>query len=246
MITKEELKEYYKHSLFNIGQAEKDYMQNIVLFCIYRIYANELIFKGGTALSKCYGLDRFSEDLDFTSKVHFDTNKLKSKLKAFQIEFELEEKEFQEKTTKITLRIYGPLYNGTRNSLCKIILDISYRDNLLVSPEIVKIISQREIPSFDVYVMNKEEILTEKLRAIIMRDKARDVYDLWYLLKAKTNININLVDNKFLFFKEKFDIKVFKNRLLDKQSIWDSELSGLISNVPNFKDVCNEIIEQFK
>jgi len=246
MITKEELKEYYNHSIFNLGQAEKGYMQNIVLFCIYKIYANELIFKGGTALSKCYGLDRFSEDLDFTSKVYFDTNKLKSKLKAFQLEFEFEEKEFQEKTTKITLRIHGPLYNGTRNSLCKLILDISYRDNLLISPEIVKIISQREIPSFDVYVMNKEEILTEKLRAIITRDKARDVYDIWYLLKAKTNINKKLIENKFLFFKEKFDIIIFKKRLLDKQSIWDSELSGLISNVPNFKDVCNDIIEHFK
>ena len=246
MITKEELKEYYKQTSFNLGQAEKDYMQNIVLFCIYKIYANELIFKGGTALSKCYGLDRFSEDLDFTSKTYFEVSKLQSKLKHFQIKFELEEKLFLDKTTTITLRIYGPLYNGTRNSLCKLILDISYRDNLLVSPEIVKIISQREIPSFDVYVMNKEEILTEKLRAIMSRDKARDVYDLWYLLKAKTKVNKNLIKEKFLFFKEEFDLKEFKKRVLDKKSIWDSELSGLISNVPDFKNVCKEISYSLK
>ena len=50
---------------------EKDYILSWVLAGIAanKKLQNELIFKGGTALKKCYfGNYRFSEDLDFTAK----------------------------------------------------------------------------------------------------------------------------------------------------------------------------------
>jgi predicted nucleotidyltransferase component of viral defense system len=50
---------------------EKDYIISWVLdgIAANKKLRNELIFKGGTALKKCYfGNYRFSEDLDFTAK----------------------------------------------------------------------------------------------------------------------------------------------------------------------------------
>ena len=66
--------------------VEKDYW---VTLALYLIFNNEIgkdaIFKGGTALSKCFNMiDRFSEDIDLVvlrRKGETD-NKLKSKLKA--------------------------------------------------------------------------------------------------------------------------------------------------------------------
>jgi len=66
MITKSELKEYAKLKRLNLGQSEKEYFQNIVLFIIYERVGREMVFKGGTAMNRCYNLNRFSEDLDFT------------------------------------------------------------------------------------------------------------------------------------------------------------------------------------
>ncbi len=66
MISRKELQEYAQIKKLNLGQAEKEYFQNIVLFILYEQFGKELVFKGGTALSKAYGLERFSEDLDFT------------------------------------------------------------------------------------------------------------------------------------------------------------------------------------
>ena len=45
---------------------EKDYWVTFVLHTIFHHeIGKEAVFKGGTALSKCYGLiDRFSEDID--------------------------------------------------------------------------------------------------------------------------------------------------------------------------------------
>ncbi len=53
---------------FNVSAAiiEKDYYVTLVL-CELAKRVNDLIFKGGTSLSKCYKIiDRFSEDIDIT------------------------------------------------------------------------------------------------------------------------------------------------------------------------------------
>ncbi|MFA8344210.1 MAG: nucleotidyl transferase AbiEii/AbiGii toxin family protein, partial [Rhodothermaceae bacterium] len=64
---------------------EKDYW---VTFVLYTIFSNKVgedtVFKGGTALSKCYGLiDRFSEDVDLVVRKNGleSNNQLKRKIK---------------------------------------------------------------------------------------------------------------------------------------------------------------------
>lgn len=66
--------------------VEKDYWVTYALFNIFNNeIGNDTIFKGGTALSKCYNLiERFSEDIDLVvlRREGETDNKLKSKLKA--------------------------------------------------------------------------------------------------------------------------------------------------------------------
>ena len=92
MISIEKLKEIARLKDLHIGYAEKDYLLDLLLFLISRNTKDELVFKGGTCLSKIYGLDRFSEDLDFTivKEKELDIDRLLSKiesgLKLFGIE----------------------------------------------------------------------------------------------------------------------------------------------------------------
>jgi len=64
---------------------EKDYWVTYALHSIFQApIGAETVFKGGTALSKCFGLiDRFSEDIDLVVKHHRGEtdNQLKSKIK---------------------------------------------------------------------------------------------------------------------------------------------------------------------
>ena len=48
----------------NLYQQEKEYLLKLFLYFYYKRY-NDAIFKGGTCLKFLFGLDRFSEDLDF-------------------------------------------------------------------------------------------------------------------------------------------------------------------------------------
>jgi predicted nucleotidyltransferase component of viral defense system len=65
--------------------VEKDYWVTFALKRIFQSPINEeVVFKGGTALSKCYGLiERFSEDIDLVilRKSGESDNKMKQKLK---------------------------------------------------------------------------------------------------------------------------------------------------------------------
>lgn len=247
MITKEELKEYaMARGLKNLGHAEKDYFQNIILFILSQNYGKNLVFKGGTALNKCFGLNRFSEDLDFTAKEKISLAKLETGLKRFRIEFETENKEYAN-GLKAILRIKGPLYIGVPPSKCKLILDFSLRENILLKPRIKNIGRfLEEIPSFDVFVMQEKEILAEKTRAIMTRAKARDVYDLWFLLEKGILFDKDLVEKKLEYYKEKWSFDKFAESITMKKIVWETELKPTITTIPDFNKVKKEILQAVK
>ena len=68
MLLRNELQKYGVVTGFNVGQVEIDYLQHLFLLLFSKKSSTNLIFKGGTALQKIYGLHRFSIDLDFTQK----------------------------------------------------------------------------------------------------------------------------------------------------------------------------------
>lgn len=196
------------------------------------------MFKGGTALTKCYGFDRFSEDLDFTAIKKKDFEKtISSGLKKFFLEFETE-KESYKNSLKLIYRIQGPLYINQKTSLCKVILNFSLREQTELKPEIKRIgLHVEEIPFFDAIVMSEEEILAEKTRALITRNKARDLYDLYYLIKKGVNINKELIIKKLNFYKQKQVREKIMPAINKKQIIWQTELKHLVKTVPEFEEV---------
>ncbi|MEK6920754.1 MAG: nucleotidyl transferase AbiEii/AbiGii toxin family protein [Nanoarchaeota archaeon] len=245
MISRKELEEYARIKKLNLGQAEKDYFQQIFLSILYGHFGKELIFKGGTSLSKVYGLDRFSEDLDFTlSREEKIREVIEEGIKRFYLEAEIEEQKFPNSLSFI-LRIRGPLYNGARQSLCKIEFDFSLREKVVLEPKIITLGRLlRELPPFEVIVMAKEEILAEKVRAIMTRTKARDVYDLWFLLED-TPVNFSLICEKLAAVQKEYSFTEFKKHLHLKKDIWESELTFLITKVPSFTEVKKVILERF-
>jgi len=53
-----------------------------------------------------------------------------------------------------------------------------------------------EVLPFFVIVMNKDEILAEKIRTFITRNRARDIYDLWFLLQRGAGLDVVYKDVK--------------------------------------------------
>ncbi len=102
---------------------EKDYWVTSVLDAVFHdSIGEETIFKGGTALSKCFGLiDRFSEDIDLVVKHHDgeSDNQLKKKIRTIGgvVASSLPEVEIEGLTRKMgmnrkTAHCYPRLFDG--------------------------------------------------------------------------------------------------------------------------------------
>ena len=249
MITKKELYSYAKLRKLNLGQAEIDYLITIILFLLSK-YDN-LVFKGGTALSKAYNLDRFSNDLDFNIINQFNLNdnplSLADEIKQFGINAEIKQIKGVGNSLRSIIRIEGPLYQGAINSKCSVILDFSFRERLMLPAQLKKINHQiNEIPIFDINVMDIREIFAEKIRAVLTRNKARDLYDLYYLIKQNITINLEIINEKLEYYHKSFSFKEFKEAVNIKEKIWNNELKLLLKNVPDFDIVKKELLEFIK
>src|SRR3989344_3610507 len=248
MITKFELQDISKlKGINNIGYAEKDYLLDLFLFSISRNTKQELVFKGGTALYKLYKLERFSEDLDFSGVEILDIDKLAKKiildLSKFKIEANISESREPFNSILIKFRIKGPLYNGSSQTFSNIRVDINRKSSIELKPSLLKFTSlYTEIPSFYTLAMQEKEILAEKVRAIITRNKARDLFDAFALLEKGVEIDLELIKKKMEYYNLKFDKKIFIGSINKKQYLWDQELKPILNKLPDFKEVKKSIL----
>lgn len=244
MISRAELEEIARMKRLTPLNCEKDYLQELLLFNLYGLVGRELVLKGGTCLYKVYKLDRFSEDLDFTMTKRIDikktTQKLLYSIGLLGIGASIKELKRFQNQTNIRLLFRGPLYIGTKESTTLLLLNISSRERVLLPPKRISIIPlYRDMPTFDIFAMDENEILAEKVRAIFERDKPRDVYDLWFLLKKGLTIDYSLIIKKV---GRKIEKEAFLTAIENKRKGWDRELVNfIIGNLPDFDTVKKDI-----
>lgn len=198
----------------------REYVQIRFLDVFFRtVKPKTFFFKGGTALRLLYGSDRFSEDLDFTvpsQGIHpFD----QAKQTVINLTSEIEDisikpiKTIAGYSARISLNGYSP------NHPLTIKLDFSMRESILM-PQITAIKTMLPVTGISlVDTISKEEILAEKIRAIINRKKGRDLYDLWYLLHTGTPVTKTLIKKKLIYYHEQFH----PNALFDAIASWSEK-----------------------
>ena len=65
-----------------------------------------------------------------------------------------------------------------------------------------------------IHHLAREEILAEKIRAVMTREKGRDIYDLWFLLSLGVEINTEMVLDKLKYYRvDSFDSKELIKRI---------------------------------
>ena len=249
MIQKTELAQYGRLLGFNLGQAERDYLQHLFLIYLSVHDSGSLVFKGGTALQKIYKLNRFSIDLDFTQKNESDIKGVMEKTAKDVTDFGYPAKLSEIKTLGRTfiLNIHGPLYNNTKNTTYNLRVEISQRESILLNPDLKQITPiYQDLKPYTLLVMRKEEILAEKVRAIMTRNKPRDIFDLHFLIKSDVKFDIDFINKKLEYYKEGYNSKKFVEKIKEKKTIWEKELRNYLSIVPDFDNVVKEISEAIK
>jgi predicted nucleotidyltransferase component of viral defense system len=128
-----------------------------------------MVLKGGTALLLCYGLTRFSEDLDFDSPRKFNiANRIDRMLSQKASKHELK----IVKDTDTVQRIKSHYHGVSGDRLLKI--ETSFR----ISPDESMVTVIDGIRTYKI-----EAIIEQKIAALENRTTARDLYDVAFLAK---------------------------------------------------------------
>jgi predicted nucleotidyltransferase component of viral defense system len=184
-----------------------EYLQTQILKALSLSKFNDRIsFMGGTCLRFAYGINRFSEDLDFDliKKEGFDVDEL-----MLDIKNKLELQGFQiDARTKTTENIHIVFFKF-KNVLREFGLDASSDEKILIKFEIDfdpyrSIHTETKFSDsfnerFPMLVNSLETLFAQKVIAIIFRpyQKGRDFYDLVWFLSQKN------VEPNYVIFNEK-------------------------------------------
>lgn len=224
--------------------AMKEIIQEIVICGLSRGgFFNEAAFYGGTALRIFYGLNRFSEDLDFAllkPNPNFDLSKyfsfIEKEVKAYGLNLTISEKEknkesnimsaFLKGDTKEHILMFFPnenMQNTTSLKSIKIKFEVDINP-----PEGAKYeLKYKLLPSpHQVRLYDEGSLFAGKIHAILCRNwsyrtKGRDLYDFIFYLSKNTTVNLDLVKEKLIASnvlkrEDIFNINVLKEMLNKK------------------------------
>lgn len=246
------LKKYSSQTFEDRKNSVKEVIQEIVLCGLSRAgFFDSAVFYGGTALRIFYGLDRFSEDLDFSliqPNSNFDLTQyfpiLEKEVRAFGLNFKMEEKEksfdsnirsaFLKGNTKEHLLLF---YSNTdiqgkisANELIKIKFEVD------ISPPAYATFERkyRLLPyPYEVLLYDQSSLFARKIHAVLCRGwknrvKGRDLYDYVFYLSQNTPVNLKhlkqrLIQSKFILTGEEFSIKELKKALVSRLGEIDYE-----------------------
>jgi predicted nucleotidyltransferase component of viral defense system len=205
-------------------------------------YPENFIFKGGTCLRVCFGTERASEDLDFStnlgiSKIKEIINKCLKDFEMLNIPYEIySEKEF-EGNIRIEIRFKGPLFTGQGSSTNTLKIDFNKGK---AKNKIVKVIQKlfSDIPLFMLVALDEKEILAEKIRALANRGESKDLYDVWVLLNKKAEVDKNLI-----FEKLKEEKSSLSNLKFPSKEEYERDLKNLVSYTPSYEQAIREVSE---
>lgn len=239
----------------------------------------KIFFKGGCCIHKCFsGLteytptnevsyfsERFSDDIDLTVAPELmDTKALESVftevgqyvkekhgLAIGQFQFPIHENKKQGKRNcRGYLHFQGPMFQPQKGfGAPKLKLDLTSDETMPLPSKPVKIYDPYEQKELCAQCYTQEDLIAEKLRALMERSAARDLYDLSLLmLKSKDKNKMDLVllgkaiEKKFALKKMDmdFDIQKFESRKKEFADSWVKSLKDQISSLPPFEKFWNK------
>jgi predicted nucleotidyltransferase component of viral defense system len=206
-IITERLSEYKIQTAEGELNAIKEITQEIILYALSKTsFFNHVHFCGGTALRVIHGLNRFSEDLDFSTNItdsDFQFNDymddvlivlkqygLDMKVKKAKDDGFIKARELKEDSDKWSLSF------PTNKRLKKIIIKLEIDTNPPKGAEITK--ANLDFPLLhQVKIGSMDTLFSGKLHALLCRKfiKGRDWYDLLWYIKKKSSINYEFLKN---------------------------------------------------
>jgi len=187
MVAKEQIRKLstkYQTSELNIM---REYLQHLFLSYFYQLpQSTDIYFKGGTALRFVYQSARFSEDLDFSTNKE-DIPGIEDRLLEVLGKLEKENIQATLQEAKTTSGGYLAIIDSVLlDQTIPVQIEISFREKENTG-EVVTVTSDF-IPPYTLVILAQDQLVSGKIRALKARRKARDFYDIYFILRKQLPI----------------------------------------------------------
>ncbi len=216
-----------------------------------------LLFKGGTALKRCYFGDyRFSEDLDFTLASEMPLESILAGLEevyaqvrgasGIPFHYSQEDRKKHQNNHTFYLAYEGPLPTGSPK---KVKVDITITERLVLPIEEHAVLrgydEYADLPEDSkIRVYALDEIGVEKVVALTdrARNEPRDLYDVWYLT-SEEHVDLAMlipeIDSKLEFRGRSRDTmgEELEKKEARYKKLWNTRLDSQMAVLPPFDNV---------
>jgi predicted nucleotidyltransferase component of viral defense system len=195
-----------------IDNIIREYFQHLLLAQLYQEKGSEhLLFKGGTALRIVWQSPRFSEDLDFTG-VNLKIDDIEETMQDTLAKIEKSGVETDIEESKATSGGYLAIFNfRTKEYSSQIQIEVSLRKERKFHGS-SSLIQSDFTPAYTLIHLDETMLVGEKIQACLTRGKARDFYDLYFILRGRLAFQKVFTQDKTL--KQKL-IKAVNKKGLD-------------------------------
>jgi len=233
MLTRAQIQRIAQRNRVGMQVQERDYLQHLILWLLYS-GSQDLVFKGGTALRLVYGGQRYSEDLDFNGPEDMAAlqtlwSGVVAGLEDFGVVAEVRNEWVSDVGYSFDVSFRGPLYDGRDRSRGKVRIDINRRPEKVETRRELVSSEYDDVRPFVVTALTLEHLLAEKVRAMLVRGKPRDVYDIWLLLCQGVIPDPALIERKLALYGKRWDAGVFEETLERVRADWERDLRPLLS-----------------
>ena len=231
MLTTGELKGYaHMRRLRIVDHIWKDYLQDLALHILYRRTPG-LVFRGGTCIWKVYRGDRFSEDLDLCagSMPANIGEHVARELGFLGFECGVDRTKRTANMEFVKLSVTSPAHPRP----VPLTVEMLESADCAARSHIVTMYSPYpDVPPVEMRVPEAGDIASDKVSAIIGRNKARDVHDLYILLKQGAKLDMPEIKRKV----PGFTLPAFRRKMEEKRRDWKALEPLLVARLPALEE----------
>jgi predicted nucleotidyltransferase component of viral defense system len=245
MLTQAQIQCIARRNGVGMQVQERDYVQHLMLGLLYA-RTQDLALKGGMALRLVYGGQRYAEELDFDGPE--DAAALKALwreivagLENVGVVAEMRRPSGSDVGYTFDVGFRGPLYDGRNRSEGVARVDVNRR------PEVVESCRELVHPEYDdvrpfaVMVLTLECLLADKMRAMLVRGRPRDLYDIWLLCHRGVRPDPALIERELACYGMRWEPGVLGDALECVRDDWERDLRALLPRFVSCEDALEGI-----
>jgi predicted nucleotidyltransferase component of viral defense system len=235
MLTKSQIQRAAQKNGVGAQVQERDYLQHVLLWILYS-RGQKLVLGGGTAVRTVYGGNRYSEGLEFhgpedvlpAAVSRQLRQEMAEGLEDFGIMAEMRNDWASVTEYGFDVGFRGPLDDGRDRANGKVRISVNRGPEQVEAQRELVTSQYDDVRPYVVTVLTPEQLMAEKVRALMVRGRPRDLYDLWLMLGLGVQPEHQLIARKLASYGIGWHLRQVVEALDAVQLGWERDLRHLL------------------